>query len=53
MTLIELKKIRKTGKLKSNISSVTKRYAKFLFTKYNRDKESEYLSKNNFIEILK
>jgi hypothetical protein len=52
MTLIELKKIRKTGKLKSNISSVTKRYATYLFTSQNLDKETQYLSKKKFMEIL-
>ena len=38
MSLIELKKIRKTGKLKSNITSVARRYATFLFTSANLDK---------------
>ena len=38
MSLIELKKIRKSGKLKSNITSVTRRYATYLFASANLDK---------------
>ena len=53
MTLIQLKKIRKTGKLKSNISSVTKRYATYLFTSKNLDKDVEFLNKKQFTDILK
>lgn len=53
MTLIQLKKIRKTGKLKSNISSVTKRYATYLFTSLNLDKEVDYLNKKQFTDLLR
>lgn len=51
--MIELKKIRKTGKLKSNISSVTKRYANYLFTSLNLDKDKDFLSKREFCDLLK
>ena len=52
MTLIQLKKIRKTGKLKSNISSVTKRYATYLFTSLNLDKDKDLLTKRQFCDLL-
>ena len=53
MSLIELKKIRKTGKLKSNITSVARRYATFLFTSANLDKEKDVFSKRQFCDLLK
>ena len=53
MTLIELKKIRKSCQLKSNISSVTKRYATYLFASLNLDKENDVLSKKQFCDLLR
>lgn len=53
MTLIELKKVRKSCQLKSNISSVTKRYATYLFTSLNLDKEKDALSKKQFCDLLR
>lgn len=53
MSLIELKKIRKTCKLKSNITSIVKRYATYLFTSANLDKDKDFFSKKKFCELLK
>jgi hypothetical protein len=48
-----LKKIRKSCELKSNITSVTKRYANFLFTSLNKDKDKDFLSKKEFCDLLR
>lgn len=49
---MELKKVRKSAQLKSNIASVTKRYATFLFVSQNLDKERDVFSKANFYKLL-
>jgi hypothetical protein len=49
---VELKKTRKSAQLKSNIASVTKRYATFLFVSQNLDKEKDVFSKANFYKLL-
>lgn len=51
-TQVELKKVRKSAQLKSNIASVTKRYATFLFVSQNLDKEKDVFSKANFYKLL-
>jgi hypothetical protein len=51
-TQVELKKTRKTAQLKSNIASVTKKYATFLFVSQNLDKEKDVFSKTNFYKLL-
>jgi hypothetical protein len=53
MSLVELKKIRKNYKLKSNITSVVKRFATYLFTSANLDKEKDVFSKHQFCDLLK
>jgi len=50
---VELKKIRKNYKLKSNITSVVKRFATYLFTSANLDKEKDVFSKHQFCDLLK
>lgn len=39
-------------KVKSNIASLTKKYANFLFNNYNLDKETDVFSKENFFQLL-
>ena len=39
--------------LKSNIASVTKRYATYLFVGQNLDKEKDVFSKEHFYRLLK
>lgn len=53
MSLIELKKIRKSCNLKSNITSLVKRYATYLFTSANLDRDKEFFSKKQFCDLLK
>lgn len=50
---MELKKTRRTAQLKSNIASVTKRYATYLFVSLNLDKEKDVFSKAHFYKLLK
>lgn len=52
-TQVELKKTRRTAQLKSNIASVTKRYATYLFVSLNLDKEKDVFSKAHFYKLLK
>jgi hypothetical protein len=52
MSLVELKKIRKSCKLKSNITSIAKRYATYLFTSANLDKDKDVFSKKQFCSML-
>jgi hypothetical protein len=52
-TQVELKKTRRTAQLKSNIASVTKRYATYLFVSLNLDKEKDVFSKTHFYKLLK
>jgi hypothetical protein len=53
MSLIELKKIRKSCNLKSNITSLVKRYATYLFTGANLDRDKDFFSKKQFCDLLK
>lgn len=48
-----MKKTKKTAQLKSNIASVTKRYATYLFVSLNLDKEKDVFSKAHFYKLLK
>ena len=41
------------GKLKSNITSLARRYATFLFTSANLDREKDVFSKKQFCDLLK
>jgi hypothetical protein len=52
-TELDLKKNRKPSQLKSNISSITKRYATYLFTSLKLDKEKDVFSTSNFTKLLK
>lgn len=53
MSLIERKLVKKSCELKSSISSITRRYAAYLFTSSNINKDVDVLSKNQFYKILK
>lgn len=45
LTIESFKKSRKNPKIQSNVASLTKKYANFLFTSYNLDKEKDEFSK--------
>ena len=53
MSSIEVNKIRKTGIVKSNITSVARKYAAFLFKSANLDKQCDYFSKKQFCDLLR
>jgi hypothetical protein len=44
-TINDAKFVRKNFKVKSNIASLTKKYANFLFANYNLDKDKDFFSK--------
>ena len=52
LTIESFKKSRKSPKIQSNVASLTKKYASFLFTSYNLDKEKDEFSKENFFTLI-
>jgi hypothetical protein len=52
LTIESFKKNRKNPKIRSNVASLTKKYANFLFTSYNLDKEKDEFSKENFFKLI-
>ena len=52
LSIESLKKNRKNVRISSNVSTLTKKYATFLFQSYSLDKDKDEFSKENFFKLL-
>ena len=52
LSIESLKKNRKNVRISSNVSTLIKKYATFLFQSYSLDKDKDEFSKENFFKLL-